>query len=97
MGAISISQFLTLYSWFPLAILLVFLLLIARFYERFAGEPTYFRLFVVPIVLFGTATVRYSSIDQIGGDMLADLLLGAGGVTLVVLCVLLYWLMTRNR
>lgn len=97
MGAVSISQFLTLYSWFPLAILLVFLLLIARFYERFASESTFFRLFVVPIVLFGTAAVRYSSIDQIGGDLLADLLLGAGGVVLVVLCLVLYWLMTRNR
>ena len=97
MGAVSISQFLTLYVWFPLAVVLVFLLLIARFYERFASEPTHFRLYVVPIVLFGTAAVRYSSIDQIGGDLLADLLLGAGGVMLVGLCLFLYWVMTRNR
>lgn len=97
MGAVSVSQFLTLYVWFPLAILLVFLLLIARFYQKFASEPTYFRLFGVPIVLFGVATVRYSSIDQIGGDPLADILAASAGIILLVLCLLLYWLMTRNR
>lgn len=97
MGAVSVSQFLTLYVWFPLAILLVFLLLIARFYQKFANEQTYFRLFGVPIVLFGAATVRYSSIDRIGGDTLADVLLGGGGIILIVLCLFLYWLMMRNR
>ncbi|MBI5670034.1 MAG: hypothetical protein HZC41_18725 [Chloroflexi bacterium] len=97
MGAVSVSQFLTLYVWFPLAILLVFLLLIARFYQKFASEPTYFRLFGVPIVLFGAATLRYSSLDQIGGDVLADLLLAAGGVILIGLSLFLYRLMMRNR
>lgn len=97
MGAVSVSQFLMLYTWFPLAILLIFLLLIARFYQRFANEQTYFGLFLLPIVLFGMATVRYSSIDQIGGDTLADLLSAAGGIVLIGLCLLLYRLMTRNR
>ncbi len=97
MGAVSVSQFLTLYAWFPLAILLFFLLLIARFYQRFSNEQTYFGLFLLPIVLFGMATVRYSSIDQVGGDALADLLSAAGGIVLIGLCLLLYWLMTRNR
>jgi hypothetical protein len=31
------------------------------------------------------------------GDGLAEVLLGAGGITLIVLCLFLYWLMTRNR
>lgn len=97
MGAVSVSQFLTLYAWFPLAILLFFLLLIARFYQRFANEQTYFGLFLLPIVLFGVAAVRYSSIDQIGGDTLADLFSAASGVILIGLCLWLYWLMTRNR
>lgn len=97
MGAVSVSQFLTLYAWFPLAILLVFLLLIARFYQRFANEQTYFGLFLLPIVLFGAASVRYSSIDQIGGDLLADVLSAAGGIVLIGLCLLLYRLMTHNR
>ncbi|HEX2906868.1 MAG TPA: hypothetical protein VHO69_08415 [Phototrophicaceae bacterium] len=97
MGAASVNQFFLLYGWFPLAILLVFLLLIARFYQRFANEYTYFRLFFIPIVLFGIAAVRYSSIDTIAGDTLADLLLGIAGITLIALCLFLYWLMTRNR
>ena len=97
MGAVSVSQFLMLYVWFILAIVLVFLLLIARFYERFAHEQTYFRLFSVPLVLFGLATVRYSSLDRIGGDVLADLLLAAAGLVLTGLCLLLYSLMTHNR
>lgn len=97
MGAVSLSQFLTLYAWFPLAILLVFLLLIARFYQRFANEKTFFRLFIAPVVLFGLATVRYSSLDQVAGDSLGDLLLAAGGSVLIVLCLLLYRQMLRNR
>ncbi|NWG18364.1 MAG: hypothetical protein HXY41_17205 [Chloroflexi bacterium] len=97
MGAVSLSQFLTLFGWFPVAIMLVFLLLIARFYQRFAGEKTSYELFAIPIVLFGAASVRYSSIDRVAGDTLGDLLLAAGGIALIVLCVSLYRLMTRNR
>lgn len=97
MGAVSLGQFLTLFGWFLITIVLVFLLLIARFYQRFAGEKTFYELFLIPIVLFGAASVRYSSIDQMAGDTIADLLLAAGGLALIVLCVFLYWLMTRNR
>jgi hypothetical protein len=86
-----------LYSWFALAGLLLFLLLIARFYQRFSGEQTYFRLFSAPIILFGMATVRYASINQVAGDGLGDLLSLGAGVILVIQCVFLYHLMTRNR
>jgi hypothetical protein len=86
-----------LYSWFALVGLLVFVLLIARFYQRFSGEPTYFLLFTLPIVLFGAATVRYASIDQVAGDGLADALFAVGGIILTVMCVFLYHRMTRNR
>lgn len=97
MAAVSISQFLMLYSWFVLAGLLVFLLLIARFYQRFSGEPTYFRLFSLPVILFGIATVRYASINQIAGDELGDMLSIIGGAALVFQCLFLYHVMTRNR
>lgn len=86
-----------LYMWFPLTTLLFFLLLIARFYGRFSGEATYARLFVVPVVLFGVAAVRYASIDLITGDLLGDMLFGAGGVALLVLCAVLYRLMIVER
>ncbi|MBC6937583.1 MAG: hypothetical protein DWB42_17355 [Chloroflexi bacterium] len=97
MGAVSLGQFLTLFGWFSITVVLVFLLLIARFYQRFAGEKTFYEFFLIPIVLFGVAAVRYSSIDQMAGDAIADLLLAAGGLALIVLCVFLYWMMTRNR
>ncbi len=97
MGAVSLGQFLTLFGWFSITVVLVFLLLIARFYQRFAGEKTFYEFFLIPIVLFGAAAVRYSSIDQMAGDAIADLLLAAGGLVLIVLCVFLYWMMTRNR
>lgn len=86
-----------LYVWFPLALLLVFLLLIARFYERFASERTFFSLFAFPILFFGVAIMRYASLNRIAGDPLADVLMAAGGIMLMALCSFLYLLMTRNR
>jgi hypothetical protein len=96
-GAVSVSQFLMLYGWFPLAVLLFFLLLIARFYQRFSGERTFYPLFALPILLFGIATARYAGVNQVAGDTLADLLFAVGGIILMTLCVFLYWLMTRHR
>lgn len=97
MAAVSVSQFVMLYSWFALAGILLFLLLIARFYQRSSSEQTYFRLFVLPIVLFGMSTVRYASINQVAGDGLGDAITILAGLSLVVQCIFLYHLMTRNR
>jgi len=96
-GAASLSQFLTLYNWFPLAFLLVFLLLIARFYQKSVAEKTYYFWFALPILLFGAAAMRYASIDQLTGDPWGDLLLGIGGVALLTLALFLYFRMTRNH
>lgn len=97
MAAGSISQFIILYTWFPLALLLMFLLLIARFYERSANERTFFGFFGLPIVLFGAGMIRYASVNAVAGDVLGDALFSIGGVSLIVLCLFLYHLMTRNR
>jgi hypothetical protein len=96
-GVVSISQFLMLYVWFLLSVLLLLLFLIARFYERSSHERTYFHLYALPIVLFGIATARYSSINQIAGDGLGDILMAGAGIALIGLCVFLYYLMTRGR
>lgn len=95
--SISLNQVLTIYIWFMLAIVLAILLLIARFYQRIAHEPTYYPVFVLPILLFGLASARDASINQIGGDPLADGLWFIGGVTLISLCIYLYRLMTTKR
>ncbi|MHB8624917.1 MAG: hypothetical protein ACYDBJ_03630 [Aggregatilineales bacterium] len=94
---ITLDQALTIYIWFLLAIVLGILLLIARFYQRIAHEQTYYPAFVVPIVLFGLASARDASINQIGGDPLADGLWFVGGVALIGLCMYLYHLMTMGR
>jgi hypothetical protein len=86
-----------LYTWFPLAALLFLLLLIARFYEKFSGEHTYFRLFSLPIVFFGTATVRYASVNRMAGDGLADAMMAVGGLILIALCLFLFRRMTAGR
>jgi hypothetical protein len=96
-AAVSVSQFLTLYLWFPLAFVLVFLLLIARFYQRFAMERTFFEFFAVPILLFGAGIMRYASIGHVAGDLAGDSLFGLAGVSLLGLSIFLYYRMTQNR
>jgi hypothetical protein len=90
---LSLGQALFLYTWFPLAALLFFLLLIARFYQKFSHKRTLFRLYVVPMFLFGVGAVRYSSINRFGGDLLGDGVVAAGGLLLLFLCAWLYWQM----
>ncbi len=97
MTAITVSQILTLYTWFPLALLLLFLLLIARHYQRSTGETTRFLWFLAPLLLFGLAVVRYSSIDHVSGDILANGLLGGGGLILLGASLYLYRRMSRHR
>lgn len=97
MNTVSLNQFLVLFTWFPLAMLLMFLLLIARFYQKFSGESTYYRLFLVPVILYGAAGARYASISRMTGDIVGDLLLAVSGFTLIGLCLYLYRQMTTGR
>lgn len=70
MSSVSLHQFLTLYSWFPLAALLLFLLFIARFYARFSGQRTYHWLYLVPMVGAGLVVVRSASSHNTSEDIL---------------------------
>ena len=97
MTAITPNQILLLYLWFPLAIVIAIMLLVARFYQNFSGDRTYYRLYMLPLVLFGIGAVRYASLDQIMGDWLGDVLTGIAGVVLIILSLLLYHLMTTGR
>jgi hypothetical protein len=91
------NQILLLYSWFPLAAVIAILLLIARFYQQFSGDRTYYTLYLLPLILFGAGSVRYASIDQIAGDAVGDLLMGTAGALLIGLSVWLYHQMTNGR
>lgn len=93
----ALSQLFILYGWFLLAALILFLLLIARFYQRFSNERTHFRLFLVPVLLFGAGAIQQTSADTLGQGTLANLLIGAGGFILLILCLFLYRRMTAGR
>jgi hypothetical protein len=97
MNAITAHQILTIISWFVLAALLAFMLLIGRFYQNVTGERTRYWIFSIPIVLFGLASARYAFIDRVSGDVLGDLLLFGGGLVLAGMCIYLYNLMTAGR
>jgi hypothetical protein len=79
--------------WFPLAALLLFMLLIARFYEKFSGKRVYFQFFALPLVLFGISSVRYAGMGGFTHDVIADLMMAIAGGVLCVLCLMLYWRM----
>lgn len=85
-----LTQVLLLYAWFPLAFILFIMLLIARFYQSFSGDRTYYRLYILPLVLLGAAAVRYASLSLLAGDLFADALLAVGGLVLLILCIYLY-------
>jgi hypothetical protein len=97
MTSISLNQLLVIYTWFPLAILILFMLLIARFYQKFSGKHTYPRTFLFPLICFAIAAVRYASVDSLIGDPIADILVGIAGFVLAFLCIRLYWLMVMNN
>lgn len=97
MDSVSIHQILTIFTFFALGALLFLMTLIARKYETLSGERTYYRLFAIPGLTFTGALLRQAQTDQITGDMLADLCLLIGGLTLAGLCYNLYRLMTSGR
>ena len=89
MSNVSLHQFLVLYTWFPLAALLLFMLLIARFYQKFSGEETYFRLYAVAVIIFGIVAVRYASAGVTLGEWLIDFFSALGGILLLFLSYIL--------
>jgi peptidoglycan/LPS O-acetylase OafA/YrhL len=97
MNTISLSQVLLLVSWFAIGLLTYILALIARFYEASSGQPTFYRLYAVPVLVLGAATARYVSVQRWGDDWLGDALTFIGGAILIVLCVQLYRQMTNRR
>ncbi|MBN1565950.1 MAG: hypothetical protein JXA10_19065 [Anaerolineae bacterium] len=97
MSGISIHQVATICIWFGLGALLYLMALIARFYERLSGQRTYYRLFAVPVATLALATIIMTRQDIVAGDVVADLLLLASGLSLGALCVHVYRLMTSGR
>lgn len=97
MDSNSAHQLLTIYTWFGLSAFIFLMALIARFYQRLSSQRTYYQLFIIPVVAFAAATIRFSSQDRITGDILGDSMLLVGGASLAVLCLHMYRLMTSGR
>ena len=87
------------------AVLIYFLIRIARFYESKYAElyrdsprqRTYYQLFLIPILLFVVAAGRYAFLGEFCGDPIGDLALLVGGIILVVLGYRLQELMTGGH
>jgi hypothetical protein len=87
------------YSWVIVAILLFFLFLIGRFYERKACQRSHYQLFLFPLILFLLGTLRYDFLfaGNFVGDLFGDTLFFAGGVTAAILGYHLLNLMTGGQ
>ena len=97
MTSVSLNQVLWVSGWFPLATIIFLLLLIARFYEQFSGERTYYPLYLIPLTLFGASAVRYASLNQNAGDVVGDILSAVAGIVLSVLSLYLLRMMMGKR
>ncbi|MBX3063950.1 MAG: hypothetical protein KF726_13290 [Anaerolineae bacterium] len=97
MTALTAHQLLTVIAWFLMAILIGFVVLIARFYEDVSGERTYYPVFFVSILCFAGASARSAFTNAIDDDLLATGLWIIGAVSLAVLSLYLYNLMTSKR
>ena len=80
-----------------LSALLLFFLLIARFYQRFSGVKTYFWLYAPIIVIFGIMAVRDAASGPVATDLLTDALSIVGGGILLFLVILLHTHMMRQK
>lgn len=97
MDVSSLHQFLVLYTWFPLAVLLAFMLLIGRFYQKFSGEATYYWLYLLCAILFGALFVRIASAGFNVTDTITYSLSIISGSLLLFLSLILYLRMMNKK
>jgi hypothetical protein len=85
----------TIYTWGVITFLLLFLYLIARFYERKANQRSYYILFLIPMGLFLFGAIRYAffAYDFVG-DPIGDVAFFAAGTIMYLLSHFLFELMT---
>lgn len=93
MTDVSIHQFLALFTWFPLAALFLFMLLIARTFSKFSGHRTFYWAYLIPTVCYGAVLVRTASVDPTDTDWLVSGASVLAGTSLLFLSLLLYRLM----
>lgn len=87
----------TIIFWGIVAVLLIILYAIARFYQITSGQPSHYRWFFLPAVLLGAGALRYSATGDFTGDVVGDVLMVAGSAALVALGGWLLRLMMGGR
>lgn len=101
-----ISSILVVYSWIIVAILILFLFLIGRFYQVKFGQKSRYQLLLVPFVLFlvGAIWDAFFANDGTGDPLLdfvgafgPDLLFLIGGLFLAALGYSLFRMMMGGR
>ncbi len=94
----TIGSILLLYGWIVVAILLLFLFLIGRFYEKQFRQRSYYQLFLLPLVLFLAGAIGYLFDNQdFVGVLGPDLLFAVGGLVLIGLGYTLHRLMMGRK
>lgn len=101
----TIVSILGLAVWLLVGGVVVFLLLIARFYEKKYAElyddssrkRTFYQFYPIPLVLFLVAMVRSVQLGEVAGDVWSDLAFCVGGIILAALGDRLQRLMTGGR
>ncbi len=92
------SAILSIYIWGVVCLLVYCLFAIARFYEQKAGQKSYYAVFLVPIVLFALAAIKYLwLVPKITGDPVGDVMWFLGGITLMGAGYFLLKLMMGGR
>jgi len=94
---IPLAGILTVIFWGIVAALLVVVFAIARFYQATSGQPSHYRLFIIPLALLGTGALQYALRGDFMGDALGDALMLSGSVVLVALAARLMQLMMGGR
>jgi drug/metabolite transporter (DMT)-like permease len=93
---VALNTVLTLIVWSLIGVLIVVVYRIARFYQITSGRRTYYRLFLLPLVLLLVAALLNVMADPLL-NLWRDTLLLAGGVSLIGLGYYLLQLMIGSR
>jgi hypothetical protein len=97
MSVTSLHQFLVLYMWFGLVVLMLFWALIGRFYQRFSGKKTYYKWHILAALPSGIVAVRSASNPFLQLDALNTLLSFGAMFVFLILIIHLYRLMMGNK
>jgi hypothetical protein len=93
---VALNAVLTLIAWALIDVLIAVVYRIARFYQITSGHRTYYRGFLVPLIVLSLAALLNLSMDPLF-NLWRDVLLLVGGLSLIGLGYYLLQLMIGSR